>query len=294
MQNKYPTLFIALIIWATLIVASPLLAQENSDAFVITGEINGAFDQAPQEVQLALKALIAALRGKIQPDQFDPVLFPGDVLLKVRKAEGTFYSSFDVDSIQISYINHQSDDSLQLIGLIRWEDPNQRRAGTAFSITYKTNPNFIMIKDAVVTRMPPNMPRVLVFLVPENAVKKQLKIAKDGYLPLLKLISEKSVRLNDSAPLPKGKQNYMLFAFSLDRLARGERIDYIIGDGDAKTDIRPKEQKLINYSGWQVLVLATTFDLKEKKPPLYRVFYTPNKNHPTLESKPQQAAAFTL
>lgn len=290
MTTKY---IMILIFFLQLVLPCQLWAQEDHKAIIVEGEIRGSFDEAPENVQFALQALIAALRGEIRPDQFGPVIFEGDSLLRVRKAEGTFYAGFDVQSIQISYINKQAENTLQFIGRIIWEDLNQRRAATAFTLVFETRENFILIKDAKVTRMPPNMPRILVFLVEEDAVKEQLKVAKDGYLPLLELISKKSVRLDNPAALPKGKQDYMLFAFSLDRLARGERIDYIIGDGDPKTDIRPKEQKLINYSGWQVLVLATTFDLKEKQPPLYRVFYTP-KDHPLLETKPHQAVAFKL
>jgi hypothetical protein len=294
MIARYLCLIVALSIWATVMTPAPLLAQKSTDTIQITGETRGAFDQAPQDVQYALKALIAALRGEFRPNQFGPVLFSGDLLLKVRKAEGTFYSGFDVKSIQISYIDRSVNNTLQLVGLIRWEDINRRRAATAFTITFTLGESFITIKDVMVTRMPPNMPRLLVFLVPEKSVKKQLKLAKKGYLPLLELVTKNSLKLDDPASLPKGKQNYLLFTFSLDRLARGERIDYIIGNGDAKTDIRPKEQKLINYSGWPVLILAISFDLNEKNPPLYRVFYTPNKNHPRLQPKPQKVIAFKL
>lgn len=138
------------------------------------------------------------------------------------------------------------------------------------------------------------MPRIAVFLVKEKTVKKKLKVAQQGYVALLKLISENAIKLNDQASLPRGKQDYLLFAFSLDRLARGERIDYIIGNGDPENDIRPGKQKRLNFSGWPVLALASTFDLAAERPPLYRIFYTPNNAHPKLEAKPHQITAFTL
>jgi len=290
---KYSILLVILAACAVIIFPGRLSAQKNDNFFVIKGEISGAFEQAPEEVQLVMQALIAALRGEFRADQFGPVLFEENSLLQVRKAEGTFYRGFDVDSIQISYINQQPDGTFQFIGRIIWQDKILRRAATSFSLIFKTAPNFIRIKNAVVARMPPNMPRVMVFLVLEKNVKKQLKVARKGYLPLLELVSENAVHLDQPSSFPRGKQRYLLFTFSLDRLAGEERIDYIIGDGDPENDIRPKQQKLINYSGWPVLVLASTFDLKEKEPPLYRIFYTPSQNHPRL-LKPQQVAAFTL
>jgi hypothetical protein len=294
MTAKYSTWFMALIICFVIITPCRLFAEEDAKPLVVSGEVRGAFDQAPRNVQLVIKALIAALRGEVQPDRFGPVLFQGDILVRLHKAEGVFYRGFDVNSIQISYIHRQPDGTFQFIGRIIWEDQNRRRAATSFSILFKTTPNYILVKDAAVARMPPNSPRLLVFLVPEKDVKDQLKKAKNGYLSLLETVSAKAVQLTDSVSLPRGKHDFLVFAFSLDRLAPGERLDFIIGDGDFKTDRRPKYQKLINYSGWPVLVLAATFDLRETKPPLYRVFYTPSEDHPLLEPKPYPVFEFTL
>ena len=291
---KFSCRLIIAILCLPLLLVSPLWAENKTETIVIKGETRGSFEQAPEEVQFALKALIAALRGEVRPDQFGPVLFDGDLVLRIRNAEGTFYKGFDVKSIQISSITRQADAILQLTGRILWQDQNKRRAATAFALKFKTTAQHILILDAMVTRMPPNMPRMLVFLVPESAVKNKLTIAQKGYLPLLELITKKAIQLEKPSSAPRGTQDYLLFAFSLDRLAKGERIDYIIGDGDAKTDMRPKEQTLLNYSGWPVLVLASRFDLKEKKPPLYRIFYTPSSTHPMLDSKPYQALQFTL
>ena len=294
MTSKYLKLLLAIVLSSFLLCSASLLAESQNGMIAVTGKINGTFEKAPQEYQAVLQALIAALRGETRPKEFGPVLFEGDSLMNVRGEEKTFLRLFDVESIQLAFIEKQDDGTTRFIGNIFWQDQAQRATATAFSVTFQVTPNVILIKQANAMRLPPNMPRIAIFLVKEKAVKKQLKVAQEGYVALLKLISKNAIKLNDQASLPRGKQDYLLFAFSLDRLAKGERIDYIIGNGDPDNDIRPGKQKHLNFSGWPVLALASTFDLAAEMPPVYRVFYTPTKAHPKLEAKPHQAAAFTL
>ena len=294
MANKYVKISTLLILMLALTLPAQLRAQEKTATFAIKGKISGSFDDAPQNVQAVFHALIAALRGELRPDHFGPVVFDGDNLLRVRKAEGTFYAGFDVKSIQVSYLGHKPDDTIQLIGKILWEDTNHRRAATAFTVSFETRHNLTLIKHAAVSRIPPNMPRVITFLVPEKKVKKELTVAKKGYLPLLELIAKNSISPNNPPFFSRGKQDYLLFTFSLDRLARGGRMDYILGNNDPETGIRPKHQKLIDYAGWQVLTMALRFNLREKNPPEYRVFYTPTPKHPLLDRKPYLVSSFRL
>ncbi len=290
------TVTFTLLTLAILFVSPGQLKAEDTAAntFAIKGKISGSIEDAPQNVQDVLYALITALRGELRPDHFGPVVFDGDNLLRIRKAEGTFYAGFDVKSIQISYIGHKPDNTVQFIGRILWEDAHQRRAATAFTVAFSSHPDFTLIKHAAVSRMPPNTPRVVTFLVPEKKVQKKLKVAKEGYIPLLELVAKNAVSPDNPPFFLRGKHDYLLFTFSLDRLAKGGRIDYIIGGDKPEKGIRPKQQKRIDYAGWQVLILATTLNIRDKNSPQYRVFYTPTAGHPRLERKPYLVSAFKL
>lgn len=293
MRTAYIRIICFFLVGLFLQIAS-LPATAADDFVIVRGNIKGKFTEAPADMQAAIVGLVTALRGDVDQKAFGPVLFEGDLVQRLRTSDTTFYQGFDVTGVRLSFIGQEPDKSQRLLGIIDWADKNKRAAATAFMVKYRTTPEALLVSEAAVDRVPPNQPRVVFFVVEQEKLQDRLNVASEGYLPLLKLVAENAVRLDKKSRKNKGMKNYLVFGFSLDRLGKGEHLDFIVGTGDAEQDVRPKQQKLIDYSGWPVLVMGASFDLWDKIPPVYRVFYTPSIHHPLMKPKPVQVARFTL
>ena len=283
-------------------VAAPAASGDAAPATSPPNRTISDFEQMPPEVQVLLNALVGALRGENRIDSFGPVIFEYPALENLRALEPFTYEGLGVTSFQLTHVGiDAAEESKTLVGVIRWfDDNNARAAATTFGITYRSIGSNLFVKEVRVERMSPNHPRLALFVVPKSRVESAMTDASQSFVSLLLLASENAMSPDGAAT---GFNDYLLFAFCLDRLGRGDRIDLLLAlptaieQSDAAEQVpavRPEFQKLIDYTGYQVAVMEMAFDPAQAEPVRLEVYYTPAGQHPTLEPAPHLVNTYSL
>jgi hypothetical protein len=286
------------VVLTALVMLAPVgqVTAENSLG-IVPGTTELAFDKAPDEAKTLLNAIAGALRGETAIDAFGPVTFEDPVLQNLHNIEPFDYAGLSVTNFQIRLVQiDEATDSKTVAGIIHWFDEDTKlSAATSFGVVYRPIGGTLFIHDLRVAPVPPSQPRIALVLVPKDRIRGTLE-ASGSFPDLLRLALENGIRLEDTQD--GGIANYAVLAFSLDRLARGDRLDLLLNlrknAEDTREPLRPPFQKLLDYSGYQVAVMEMGLDLSQPDPLRVEVYYTPTRMHPTLSPEPHLAGQYTL
>ncbi len=206
-----------------------------------------------EDIRLASSAILLRMKGF--PDGYvKGVSFP-DSAAPGLKVIGLDYNGFVMKGVNV--LNYEFDgETIELSGLMIFEDGLSRRAGVRFLTHYQIAGTGIHIQHASIIPVYTVQPRVESFVVPFDPTVDQDVISAD-------LTSLYGYAVNNAVPiaqLPAGVGDYDVIMFVMDRSSpTAKTIGRISKTKSIETGFEGATT-LIDYNGWQVAVISGEID----------------------------------
>lgn len=265
-------------------------------------------DKAPPELVMVISAIVLEMRGQPQPKgDWPEIIFSPGITQKLLEPQFR-YAGFELlQTIVDDYLTPDKNNGFaRLKGLLHFLDAAKRRTIVALETEYKLTSKNILINKAEIRPVYPFRPELALFIVPaEKLTKKDFDSFSNNALTL-GFILNNCVPAGKPGQIPKGIQDYYIFAFYLDRLGpndqtelrlsrtpdglAGEKLLFRGPDGIAKTGFSGMH---IDHSGWYVDIARCRISLTGEKLYIKAIFKSGKKQNNTLElGKPVLAGLF--
>lgn len=242
-----------------LLAAAPVHAEQTK-AFRET--VTASVDQAPPDVNAAIMAVVALLRG------LPEAALPGEVSAMPGVAEKlrdphTRFEGFDLTSFHLGYLGPSpyGKESRRIVGTLVFADDSGRQAEQTYAIDYGRRAGGILIHDAKSARQAPLRPRVKMHAVPVGRVPADFFQKVRPFGEMLGWLANNAIDAHIT-----GKEAFYVFAVSLDRLGEGDQLIIDAGESVAQTRL--------DIGGWQLAVRRIE---AVDRPLTLRTSYRPDK-----------------
>jgi hypothetical protein len=270
------------------------IARALALALLLLGAANGARAQTPPPPgegarQATLKRLLTpdgvlvaqaiawVLEGVARPDLIAPVRFSGPQALPPLDP-GIRDATLRLAGIVVThYEKPEGAPARRLMrGVVRHEDGYGRFATTAFKAAYRlADQKEIIIDSAAVLRLYSPEAEVRFAVVPGARVSDFLLKRITSSTELLALARENAVRLDRPSEFPKGRKDYYVFAFFLDRLAPGHLVDLRLSDTATGVNGKSRDVHVVDDQGWRVAMIPGRFTLGGAKETFVKAIHLP-------------------
>ncbi len=270
--------------------------------------INLDTDETPPELVMVISAIVLEMSGRPQPKgDWPEIIFSPGITQKLLEPQFR-YAGFELlQTIVDEYLTPDKNNGFaRLKGLLHFVDAANRRTIVALETEYKLTSKNIIIKKAKIRPIYPFRPELAFFIVSaEKLTKTDIDSFSNNALTL-GFILNNCVPAGKPGQIPKGIQDYYVFAFYLDRLGPNDQTelrlsrtpDGLAGEkllfrgpyGIVKTGFNGMH---IDHSGWYVDIARCRISLTGEKLYIKAIFKSGKKQNNTLElGKPVLAGLF--
>lgn len=225
--------------------------------------------------------VIGAIATRMQNKPIDPsagryISFKGDLGQRIPEAR-FHYEGFTLDTIAVdAYHSLASDPARRWVSaILRFRDIIGRIATAAVRAEYHMQGERITIESAFIAPLSAPVPRIDFFYVPARALPAQILGKRTTHSELWNNVVRHSQRLNRPEEWPPGTNDYLVFAFVMDRLAPDASLELRISDDADGMTGDSAESKIMNFDGWFAAISGGRFDLKDSAQPYFKLLYTP-------------------
>lgn len=283
-----------LAICITFAMAAPADAQSPEPLLVVPSPLEGPIADAPPDIQIAIAAIVLRLRGVTDAAEYGPVRLSDDAERGLA-ASAIGFPGFAVTGFHLRYVVPLPDGEpgRRIIGDLVFEDDASRRVTMQVGADYRIDGDEFEIVNASARTASPAIPDVRLLLVPAGKVPANLLKQQRDHAALLEFVSE------NASPSEliwlKGRADYYVFVFAMDRLAEDDGLDVFVGRRDSAERGRWQgTRRVLNYAGWRVLVLRGVLDLASPAAPAFEVFFLPGSADPRSGGPPIPVGRFAL
>ncbi len=245
--------------------------------------------QLSPDVSAVISAVVARMRGLTRPGDALPVEFAGNLGSTLREREFA-YDGFVVGAVGIHQYEVSGADGSErfLAGTLLFSDLIGRRTDIGFSVGYTLARDRITVNLADVVPVYRRLPGVIVAFVPGTLVSDFLIKKITSSTELLSFALENAVPLGRPSEFPKGRKDYYVFAFFLDRLAPGDRVDLRLSERVQGLSGKSRGVHVVNDRGWRVAMVQARFTLGGEEAIFVKAIHLPAGG-----SEPRLAGVFS-
>ena len=239
---------------------------------------------------LVAQAIAWVLEGVARPDLIAPVRFGAPEALPPLDP-GIRDAALRLSGIVVTgYERVDGEPARRLIrGLVRHQDQYGRLATTAFKAGYRlAEQEAIVIDSSAVLPLYAPDAGVRFAVVPGTRVSDFLIKKITSSTELLSFALENAVPLGRPSEFPKGRKDYYVFAFFLDRLAPGDRVGLRLSESADGLSGKSRDVHVVNDQGWRVAMVQGRFTLGDDKAPFVKAIHLPAGG-----SEPRLAGVFS-
>jgi len=270
--------------------------------------INMDADETPPELVMVISAIVLEMRGQPQPrGDWPEVVFSGKIAKDLLEPQFRYAGFKLLQTIVDEYLTPDKNNGFaRLKGQLHFLDGANRRTIVALETEYKLDSKNILIKKAQTRPIYPFRPELNLFIVPAEKVTPNDFDLFSNNAVTLAFVLNNCVPAGKPGQVPKGIQDYYVFAFYLDRLSpddqtelrlsrtpgglKGEKLTFRGPDGILKTGYNAMH---IDHSGWHVDIARCRISLTGEKLYIKAIFEAGRKPNNKLElGKPVLAGAF--
>ncbi len=277
-----------------LLVALSLLlapggASHAQDAAVSPELETTTVAQLSPDVSAVISAVVTRMRGTTRPGDALAVEFAGNLASTLREP-GFAYHGFVVGAVGIHQYEVSGADENErfLAGTLLFSDLVGRRTDIGFSVGYTVARDRITVTLADVVPVYRRIPGLIVAFVPGAVVSDFLIKKITSSTELLSFALENAVPLVRPAEFPKGRRDYYVFAFFLDRLAPGDRVDLRLSESAEGLSGKSRDVHVVNDQGWRVAMVQSRFTLGGETATFVKAIHLPAGG-----SEPRLAGVFS-
>jgi hypothetical protein len=151
----------------------------------------------------------------------------------------------------------------------------------------------ITIDSAVIAPLSAPAPRIDFFYVPARTLPAQILGKRTTHSELWNNVVKHSLRLNRPEEWPSGQDDYLVFAFVMDRLAPDASLELRISDDADGMTGDSADSKILNFDGWFTAISGGRFDLKDPAQPYFKLLYTPGTDTAVAERGQRMIGLFS-
>ncbi len=246
------------------------------------------------DVDLVVGAIATQIRAKSLSRKAKKEIDFVDGLAELLHEQRFHYAGFTLTSVAIDEY-HTSDkdpDFRWISAMLRFHDRHDRVVSTAIRSEYRMVGKKIIIESAVILPLSSHNPRVNLYYVLANKLPKSLYQKQTSQEALLKLVKENAIPLNQKELISREGQDYVAFAFVMDRLVTDASVELRESKYQNNLKGNLSKNKTLSFDGWFVAITEGTFSHKNPKKRFHKVIYTPGWDVPIKKQVPRLIGVF--
>ncbi|NNL65122.1 MAG: hypothetical protein HKP30_02660, partial [Myxococcales bacterium] len=205
------------------------------------------------------------------------------------------YAGFTLRTIAVDghHALETDPDERWVSAVLRFRDAIGRQASAAVRAGYRMQGERIVIDWAFIAPLAAPAPRIDFFYVPASRFPDPILRKRTSHAKLWDEVVKRSLRLARPDEWPVGEQDYLVFAFVMDRLAPDARLELRVSSKARGVAGDDGASKILNFDGWFAGISGGRFDLQGAAQPYFKVLYTPGSDVPKKKRKRKTIGLFS-
>ncbi|RLA21468.1 MAG: hypothetical protein DRQ61_08530 [Gammaproteobacteria bacterium] len=235
------------------------------------------------------------MRGKSLSKDTNKHIELADGLAKSIREKYFRYEGFTLTSTAISEYHYlEADSNFRWLSVfLRFYDDYGRSVTTVVRAEYRLVEGKIIVESAIIMPLSSHNPRVKLYYVPVDKLSDQRFTKNSSYKEILWFVQEKAVAINIPEQVPHKRQNYWIFAFVTDRLAKDAKIELRASKSQKGLKGDNTKAKTLNFDNWFITRARGEFAFGQVDRVFYKVVYSSDSDVSAEKKKLQIIGVFS-